>query len=47
MASDHLAGLHQKGLLHHGRRRLGGYRAYDFDDCYWRRLNEPWLPYCY
>ena len=35
MASDHVAGLHHGGHdhQHHYRRRLGGYGAYDFDDC--------------
>jgi hypothetical protein len=39
-----VAGLHHEGLhrFHH-RHGAGGY----YDNCYWQRLTEPWLPYCY
>jgi hypothetical protein len=48
-----IAGRHQQiGRSGHFRfrdgPRFGGlYGAYGYDDCYWRRLTEPWLPYCY
>jgi hypothetical protein len=46
----HIAGLHEHvGQVHahfHHRHAFGGIYGYD-DDCYWQRLTEPWLPYCY
>jgi hypothetical protein len=47
----HVAGLHHR-LGHDGFRHRGfvggvyGDSGY-YDSCYWQRLNEPWLPYCY
>jgi hypothetical protein len=44
----HIAGLHgHVGHVRahfHDRHAFGG--IYGYDDCYWQRLTEPWLPYC-